>query len=368
MNVQTIKLSHFANVKRWKKIGKDGSETQVMFRLGHFNPEYNIDPVYGQANKVLKQEQRGNTIETTSTTGISTKKGRLSDFYEVLTQFAKMGALKGFTVEKIQEHRDKMNEAMPEECDFWTDISIADYKEEKVASQSLENLVDQFTKGFANISVPGASNNMTLEDAFKNPMVRAEAKKQGFDDAKMEEALKKIKEASQQTVDQVKKLNIKYQLGKFNNYPAVYCVPPILTQKKPSFKKKNETIKIKNPDGSLKRKKLGGGSDPRLKLPENAFEKEDYPIGGKLLQAIKIKSYLITGNMLTSLYCMPSEKLFCQSLIKFKKITQTTRQGNLTFIDHFIVPINSNLGKEGYLNREEAENMLLKLLAILENR
>ena len=46
MSLQKIKLANFANLKRWKEIEKASGRGQVMFRLGHLNPEYNIDPVY----------------------------------------------------------------------------------------------------------------------------------------------------------------------------------------------------------------------------------------------------------------------------------------------------------------------------------
>ncbi len=32
----------------------------------------------------------------------------------------------------------------------------------------------------------------------------------------------------------------------------------------------------------------------------------------------------------------------------------------MTFIDHLIVPLNSCLEKEGYMNREEIEDMILR--------
>jgi hypothetical protein len=370
MSLQKIKLADFANTKRWKEIEKAGGQGQIMFRLGHLNPEYNIDPVYGQANKILKQEQRGKVIETTSTVGIATKKGKMADFYDVMVQFAQAGLLKGFSVEEIKAHREKVNQLLPEECDFWTDIAIADYQEEEIASQGLENLANQFTEGLVNVPVPGAVNNMTLKDVFQNPLVRAEAKKRGVAETEMSKALEKITKASQQAVRQIQESKVKYQLGKFNKkYPAVYCLPPLIVKNKSKTENKNEIIKIKNPDGSTRTAQLGGGgSDTRFRLPANAFEKEDYPIEGRLLQAIQVKNYLITGNLLTALHCLPSARFFCQSLTKFKTITQTTRQGELTFIDHFIVPVNSNLGKEGYLNREEAENMLLSLLSGLEEK
>lgn len=366
MKLQEIQLAEFAPQDRWKELEKLGKDLQLFFRLGHLNPECHADPVYSQANKVLKQEQRGNVAETTSTVGIFTKKGKLSDFYDGMIACAKAGLLKSFTVNDIIEHRNKMNKATPEECDFWSDITVADYKEEKSASCALENLANQFTKGFANVPIPGASGNMTLKDVFKNPLVRAEAKKRGVDEAKMDEALEQITKASSQAIEQTAKMNVKYNVGKFDKYPAVYCIPPSLPKSKPKPRKKSTLTEVKLPDGSVRKFQAGGGSDTRVKLPANAFDKEDLPIGGHVLQAFQVGNYLISGGILTALYYMPTGKSFCQSLTKFKTTTETTREGDMTFIDHFIVPENSNLATEGYLNREEAEEMIVKLASLLK--
>ncbi len=356
MGLQSVKLSDFADTKTWKELEKVQSGKMLMFRLGHLNPEYKIDSKYSQANKVLKQEKKGNVVETTSTVGISTKKGKLSDYYDVMTQYAQMGLLGNFTVEKIKQHREDMNKGMPEECDLWTDISITNYCDEEVASQVLANLVNQFTKGFTNLPVPGASNNMTIQDVFNNPLVIEEAKKRGVDSKEMKKTLKEIKKVSQQVVNQVENSNVEYKLGKFNKYPAVYCIPFFLSNTKEGSKKKSMTT---TETGG------GGGCNPLFKLPPNAYDKEEYPIGGKLLQAIQVKSYLLTGSILTALHCMPSGKFYCQSLTEFKTVTQTRSEGGMKFIDHFIVPLDSNLKKEGYITREEVEDMIEKIISML---
>jgi len=365
MKLKSIKLKNFANTKRWKKLEKKVNKSNLFFRLGHLNPEVNIDPIKGKANKVIKQEKKGNVIETTSTVGIYTKKGGMTEFYESMLAAVKVGYLPGFTVSKINNLRKNINKVMPEECDFWTDISVADYGQKKISFQALKNISDQFTKGFANVPVPGASRNMTLKEVFKNPLVRAEAKKQGVSEAEIDKTLEEIKKVSQQAIKQTHKSNVKYELGKFGKYPAVYCIPPITTKPKQKRKKKSKYVKIKSPNGAIKKLKVGGGSDTRIKLPPNAFKKENYPIDGNILQAIQVERYLISGSILTALHYMPSGKLFCQSLTKFKTKTETTHEGKMTFIDHFIIPENSNLKKEGYLNREGTRSMILKLISLL---
>jgi hypothetical protein len=353
MKLQEIQLNNFAPPGRWKEIEHSGGKKHLMLRLGHINPETHKDPVNSQANKVLKQEKKGNVQETTSTVGISTARGVLSDFYDGMIAMSQAGFLPGFSVEKIEEHRRKMNEQMPEECDFWTEITIADYNDEKISSQALVNIKDQFTKGFADVAQPGALNNMSLKDAFKNPLVRQVAKERGVSGAEMDKALEEISQASSQAVKQVAESNVKYVEGSFHKLPAIYVIPPKQFKPKPQPRKKSG-------------KGGAGGSDPRVKFPASAFKKEDYPIGGKILQAIQVGKYLISGGLLNALSFMPSKNAFCQSLTKFKTTTETTKEGDMTFIDHFIVPVNSNLGTEGYFNREETEEMVMKIIALLK--
>jgi hypothetical protein len=365
-HLKDISLKDFADKKRWKDLGKTAGDLQVMFKLGHMNPEYNADPMYSQPNKIIKEEKKGNVIETTSTVGISTKRGTLSDYHDVMIQYAQMGLLGDFTVDRMKKHREEMNIHMPEECDFWTDISVADHTEESIASRVLENITTQFTKGFANIPVPGASGDMTVQEIFKDALVIEEARKRGVDREEIEKALEKINEASQQAVVQAHNSDMKYVPGKFDTFPAVYVIPPSPSSSKNKRKnKKDKKRAAKTSRSSSKTLTGGGGSDTRVKLPPDAYKKEDYPIDGKLLQTIQVGRYILTGSILTALHCMPSGKLYCQSLTKFKTVTEKTRIDGMTHIDNFIIPLDSTLKEEGYMTREETKEMILKLISLL---
>jgi len=365
MTKKEIKIEKFIDTKRWKVLGKTINSQQLVFELGHLNPEVFMDFEKGERNKILKTEVRGNTTETTSTYGIITKKGKMSDFYDAMTFAIQTGLITQFTIKDIQEMRDKANKVFPKECDYITNISVINYREEEIAFQALENLATQFTKSLVDTPIPSAPNKMTIEEAFKNPLIVAEMKKQGNSTEDINKLLEAMKEASAQMIKSVQATNIKHELGKFKQYPAVYFSLPAKF-KINKEKKKDRTIEIKNSDGTITRiQASGGGNDDRVKFPPNAFKKEDYPIDGKILQAIQVKNFLISGGLLTSLYCAPSGKLFCQSLTQFKTITKITHEENMTFIDHLIVPLNSCLEKEGYMNREEIENMILKTISLL---
>lgn len=361
-----IQIEKCIDTKRWKLLGKTINDQQSVFKLGHLNPEVFMDFEKGERNKILKTEVRGNTTETTSTFGIITKKGKMADFYEGMIFAIQTGLITKLTIQDIRELRDRANKVFPEECDYITDISVIDYEEEKIASQALKNLATQFTKGLADTIIPGAPGNMTIGEALKNPLVIAEMTKQGHSMEGINKIAEKIKEASAQMAQGAGKMNAKFELGKFRQYPAVYFIPPAKPKTVKKEKKKNRTIQIKNLDGTITKIQASGGIDGRVKFPPNAFEKEDYPIGGKILQAFQVKNYLISGGLPTSLFCAPSGKLFCQSLTKFKTVTKVTRSDGRTSINHLIVPLNSCLEKEGYLNREEIEKMIFNFIASLK--
>ncbi len=362
--MQDLQLKQFADIQRWKEINRQSSKQQLVLQLGHINHENNIDPVKGQKNKIISQEKHGNVVETTSTVGITTKKGGLTDFFEAMLINSEMGYLPGFSTADIKKLRRDMNKQTPEECDYWTDISIVKYPNQEASTQALKNIIYQFTKGFVNSTIPG-TDNTTIVDALKNPIVREAARKQGTTDEQIDKILKQAKSASEAVVKLNTEKNLKYKEGKFHGYPAVYLFPPTKIEQKPKRKKTNNIKEIRRLDGSVLKIKASGGTDTRIKLPKDAFKKEDLPIDGNVLQAVQAENYIISGGLINSLNYMQTGKTFCQSLTKFKTETKTIHEGEMTFIDHFVIPINSTLEEEGYLSREETESMILKLISLL---
>ena len=55
-----------------------------------------------------------------------------------------------------------------------------------------------------------------------------------------------------------------------------------------------------------------------------------------------------------------------QSLTKFRTETTVTHSDGMTFIDHLIIPLNSTLEIEGYMNREKIEKIILKIISLLK--
>lgn len=361
-----INIEKCLNPKRWKLLDQIINKQQSTFTLGHLNPEVYMDFEKGARNKIIKTEVRGNITETTSTYGIITKKGKRADFYDGMIMAIESGLISKFTVKDIQDMRDRANKVLPEEYDLNTDITVINYREETVAAQMLENFSTQFTKGLAETTIPGTPDEMTFGEMLKNPLIIAEMEKQGHSEGEINKIAELLKKASSQMLQNTQKINAKFELGKFHQYPAVYFMPPINSKTPKKEINKNRTIEGANSSRTTTKVQASGGFDDRVKFPPNAFKKEEVPVGGKILQAIHVKNFLISGGLLPALHYAPSGQSFCQSLTKFKTVSKVSHSDGKTFIDHLIVPLHSCLEKEGYMNREEIEMMILKLISLLQ--
>jgi hypothetical protein len=352
---------------RWREVSRSAGPNQVVFRLGHYNPEVKIDKTYGVANKMIKEEKIGNVVETTSTVGITTAKGNnLTGFYEGLIGMVNMGYLPGYTVAQIEDLRAKNNVNFPEDCDYWADLTIINYSNAADAAQVLANIAGNSGVGMIDQKLPGGQG-MSFRDALNNPMVRAAAKEKGIDQAKLDDALVQFEQASKEKDSAMQKAGMGYETGSFLGNPVVYMKVPKIEKPKPQPRKTGIPVnKITRPDGSVIEVAGGGGFDDRVKLPPDWRNKEELPIDGHVLYAMNVGPYVLTGGLLSAYSYMPTGKSFTQSLTKFKTETKTMREGAATFIDHFIVPEYSDFATEGYFYREEVEEMLQKLIGELK--
>jgi len=366
MKVEKLKLEDFANPKRWKLLKYSlSSPKQSVLRIGHINPEIFMDKEKGLPSRINKEDKEKKIVESTIAVGVGTLRGNMTDYYEGMIKAIQEGFLTGMTVQEIQHMREQTNELTPEECDFYLDVSLANYEDEKIASQSLENIVTQTTKGLMDVPLPGMLDNKTFKETFQDPLVRKEILKQMGGEKELDKMLKEFERASKEMVSGIKESNFKYEIGKFEKYPAVYFSIPSTSKPVKKEKRKNRVIEIKNSDDTVTKILASGGTDTRVKYQANAFEKEELPIGGKILQAIQVGRYIISGSLVASLQYMPTGKSFCHSLTKFKTETKTSIDEGITYIMHTILPVNSTLEKEGYLNREEVNEMINKIISLL---
>ncbi len=71
-----IKIEKIIDTKRWKVLDEMINKQQLIFKLGHLNPEVFMDLGKGERNKIIKTEVRGNITETTQPLELSQKKAK----------------------------------------------------------------------------------------------------------------------------------------------------------------------------------------------------------------------------------------------------------------------------------------------------
>jgi len=227
MKDEKLKLQDFANPKRWKLLDYSvSSAKQSVLRIGHINPEIFMNKEKGIASQVNREDKEGKVVETTIVIGVRTLRGSMTDYYEGMMKAIQAGFITGITVKDIQDMREKTNDLNLEECDFHLDVSVADYENEKIASQTLENMITQNTKGLMNVPLSGMSKDMTFAETLQNPLVKKEILKQVGSEKELDRLLKEFNRASEEMVKGAKESEFKYNIGKFNKYPAVYFSPP----------------------------------------------------------------------------------------------------------------------------------------------
>ncbi len=176
---------------------------------------------------------------------------------------------------------------------------------------------------------------------------------------KMQEAMEK---ASKQIKEQYKKLKTEigaqYYEGKYLGFPAVFVRTENLKFKQYSVPQPVESSGTKTEAGG------GGCFDPDVKLPPQPKIKPSKYI--EMCLGIRVNNFIISGNLLSILSTLPSGNTFCHSLTKYQTKIETEKIEGKTYRTTHILPVNSTLAAEGYLNREEAEKILNELFTLLK--
>jgi len=171
---------------------------------------------------------------------------------------------------------------------------------------------------------------------------------------KMQSELKNIQEKEMPKIKkELVSSGVRYKQGKYLDCDVIY------------MESKNSSPPPKPKPSSQKSSGVGGGGgfddryDPLPKISQ------PYKATIIIYQAILIKNFIITSSLLSIVNSLSSGITPCYSLTKFKKKISTLREGGEVFKDIFIVPIVSNYAKEGYLHKEETEEILKKIITKL---
>ena len=370
--------------KNWKEISRSAQEDSFYLKFYHINPAAHLDPKLFQDQ--IFSSPNSNVSKVRLAIPVASK-APLKDFREGMKGAIDSGFMpfKGAT-QKIDNLCKKMAMGYyPEDGDFSGDILITRHPNEEIARQSFKNIALLPTQRFnapipGGVQIPGAPENMTFAELFETDIYEKympghlEKMKEHMpveQKAMAEEQIKKLKELmskeqmekiraeiekAQKQLQEEKKANLgksgaEYKETKYLGYDAI-C----LESKNPT--PPPNPIKSKNPSD------VGGGFDDRYDpLPKISKPYKDRIIN---YQALLIKNFIITGNLLWQIDSLPPGDTPCYSLTKSKKKISTYREGGMTFEDITITPIVSNYKKEGYLYKEEVEEIFKKILAELE--
>ena len=359
MNLKHLKIKL---PKTWQESSRLGNENQLSIRINHISPLANMD------HKAFQDE----SIPSSSDKVIITKIGisrfgsaPLKDFYRGM----KMFILSGFAPPELNvEWLEKLWKGMtktpgferPGESDLSADISIARHPTKEIAQQSFKNMALMPTKGFdvpvpGGVQIPGMSKNTTMTGLLESDVFEKHISEGYMSKKQLEEirsAIGEVQKGMPKVKEDFAKSGVKFKEVKYLGYRAI-CI--------------EANNPVPKPKSSSPAKKIGGGTgmgtggggytvlDP---LP-----KKSQPYQEKIIsyQAILVENFIIIGSLLWSVDSLPSGSTSCYSLSETKEKVHFSE--GIKFID--IVPLVSNIAKEGYLYKEEVEKIIKEVIAVI---
>jgi len=288
-----------------------------------------------------------------------------------MTALAESGLAPGITPASVQNLKSQYQKAdvdISGKYDSDIIISIAKFPDEKSAEAQLLSFQILPTQGFTEMPVPGVENmgiknlgELLKSDYYKSAIKSSLSKEQM---KQLEKGLPKMEEeiekASKQIKEQYKKLKAEtgaqYYQGKYQGFPAIF-----LKMENPAFKRYSAPRPVKS---SGKTMGGGGGFDPYVMLPPQPKVKPSKYL--EMCLGVRVNNFVIFGSLLSILLTLPPGNTFCHSLTKSQTKIETEKIDGKIYRTTHIIPVNSTLTVEGYLNREEVEKIFDKLLTLLK--
>lgn len=329
----------------WEEISRRNNENQLLITIGHINPEDKANPVLTSGNP--SQVVNG---EAVAVHGISTR-GSMTKFYEAMKKMAATGWMPGYTPEKIENMRNQNNKLLNEKYDMQSDVSIIKCMDEKAAETMLKNQISLPTEGFAGFKIPGMDGKMA-NFLDNEAILKSLTPEQQAGLKKAKEMMSSMKGKIQETHQ---KEGLKYFLGEYFGHQAAFS-----EIENPDYKR----FMAPKPKAKEMHTFHGGGFDPLAGkgiLPKR-------PKAGPPPKTIKsclglvVGKYFISGSLISSAVMLPSENTFCESLTQQKTHIETEKVEGETYTTKHLVPVASTYAREGYANKEQAEQMIKKII------
>jgi len=355
--------------KTWVEKERFVQEDSISFRLYHINPEINMAP------ELKKGPTDGKSIseyESVVYHGVPTQQGGgLNDFFKAMTATAESGLVPGITPAIVQNLKDRYQKAdidISGKYDVDVLVSIVRFPDEKMAENQLLSFQILPTRGFTEMPVPpvpgleGAGirtiGELLKSDYYKSAL-KSHLSKEQFE--QFEKGLPKVQEeiekVSKQARDEYKKdkaeHGIEYRKEEYLGHPAI-----IVKADNPQFVKHPTPT----PAGSGGMDVGGGGGfDPDI--PPLPRVKVAPPRYTSTLMAVQAGNFFIDGSLLWLALSLPPGNTPCYSLTKSKTKVETANIEGKIFRTTHVIPVVSTLAAEGYLHREEVEEILKSVIS-----
>jgi hypothetical protein len=316
---------------RWEEISRNDNGTQLSIRLGHIDPGNKADKVMTSGMPIAMVDGQAVTVH-----GIS-KPNTMTEFFNAMTAMAQSGFAPGMKPEDINALRSQYNTLKNERYDVELDISIADLGSEAGAIEALENL---------DPTHPRTVGGKSLAEVFSDPRMAA------YLTAEQLKAISDLPAQMAKLQNEVKSQSEgRYFQDQFLGCPALF-----FETDNPAYQ---EYIKPKPVIKRDPKKFQGGGIDPKAKPRPKAA-----PPSPKILNCygVRIGNVLISGSLVNGAIIYPSGQEYQQSLTKHETVVETEKVEGHTYSTTHLLPVDSTLAAEGYVNREEVTQMLQTII------
>jgi len=355
-----------------------GSENQVDIRVYHINPLAKIDPKRFQDQVTYSKDNPDVSITKLAIQAPGRGMRPMDDFKKGMEAAITSGLMPPeWTPEKL----DKLWKGMtstphgerPGESDIANDIDIIQYQDEETAWQALKNKALMQTQGFdvpipGGVMIPGMPKNMTMGGLLQSGMLKNLIPKEHLDKfEKMQSAIKEVGKQMPKIKQDLEKRGVKYGEGKYLGCKTVYLESPNLTPPPEAKSASSSGANVsgmgmggKNVDAFGKREGHIAHLDP---LPKMA---EPYSATNTMYLGLLFKNFVIDGPLLWGIEHLPSGNTPCYSLTQTKEVVSTDKVEGKIFRGITIVPMPSTFAKEGYLYKEEVEEIYKNIISKLK--
>lgn len=348
--MKNILPKNWLPAKRWEEVSRGQNESNRWVKIAHIDPI----PLGNQELMYPKTIQESETHQTiilgserlSGLGGGGTVGAQLKGARQTAEMAEEMGKALGHAellrmAEKLrkEEHgirkeveKHEIIAPVSERFDSYGFITIAEFADENIAKQNLENICLMPTRGPLDLPVPGANLPGMGDKATVLDILKSDQMKGLVTEEQIKEAEKAMGEMQKEVKENFPK-DVKFRKGKYQG-----CDVVVVT---------------------------GKGQRTTPVGPGYLKESKDT---NKVFHSARVGRFIISGTLLRRVNVFPLGSSPCDSLKEFETKSEVTRIGDQTFVDKIIRPVKSTLAKEGHLHKEEVDKIFSSIFSIAEKQ